>query len=130
MFTHHLDVRFRDCDAMGHVNNAVYLTYLEEARFAHWRSLDNDPAVPGVILARIEVDYRRPANHGDRLEIRIDLERVGTTSLTYTYVIKDQRGELIAEARSVLVSFDYAQGKPVPVTDEVRRKILASAGRL
>ena len=130
MFTYHLDVRFRDCDAMGHVNNAVYLTYLEEARFAHWRSLDNGPGVPGVILARIEVDYRRPANHGDRLEIRIDLERIGTTSLTYTYVIKDQHDQLIAEARSVLVSFDYAAGKPVPLQEGVRRKILGPPGQL
>jgi len=130
MFSHHVDVRFRDCDSMGHVNNAVYLTYLEEARFAHWRSLDNGPEVPGVILARAEIDYRKPAEFGDRLEIRIGLERIGTTSLIYTYVIDNQQRERIAEARSVLVSYDYTAGKPVPVPVEVRRKILASAGQL
>ena len=42
-FTHRLEVRFRDCDAMGHTNNAVYLTYLEQARFAHWRSCSSTP---------------------------------------------------------------------------------------
>jgi len=130
MFSHHVDVRFRDCDSMGHVNNAVYLTYLEEARFAHWRSLDNGPEVTGVILARAEIDYRKPAEFGDRLEIRIGLERIGTTSLIYTYVIDNQQRERIAEARSVLVSYDYTAGKPVPVPVEVRRKILASAGQL
>ena len=130
MFSHHVDVRFRDCDAMGHVNNAVYLTYLEEARFAHWRSLDTGPEVPGVILARAEIDYRKPAEFGDRLDVRIDLERIGTSSLIYTYVIDNQQGERIAEARSVLVSYDYTAGKPVAVPAEVRRKILASAGQL
>lgn len=130
MFSHQLVVRFRDCDAMGHVNNAVYLTYLEEARFAHWRSLQNDATVPGVILARVEVDYRRPAQFGDRLEIRIDLERIGNTSLTYLYTIDNQDGERIADARSVLVSYDYSTGKPVAVPEEIRRRILASAGKL
>ncbi|MEO6212595.1 MAG: thioesterase family protein, partial [Vicinamibacterales bacterium] len=48
MFSHRLEVRFRDCDPMGHVNHAVYLTYLEQARFAHWRSLDHDGEPPAV----------------------------------------------------------------------------------
>ena len=130
MFSHQLVVRFRDCDAMGHGNNAVYLTYLEEARFAHWRSLEKEATVPGVILARVEVDYRKPAKFGDQLEIRINLERIGTTSLTYQYAIENQDGERIADARSVLVSYDYAAGKPMTVPDEIRRRILASAGQL
>jgi acyl-CoA thioester hydrolase len=130
MFSHQLVVRFRDCDAMGHVNNAVYLTYLEEARFAHWRSLQKEVTVPGVILARVELDYRRPATFGDRLEIRIDLERIGNTSLTYLYTIDNQDGERIADARSVLVSYDYSAGKPVAVPEEIRLRILASAGKL
>ena len=130
MFSHQLVVRFRDCDAMGHVNNAVYLTYLEEARFAHWRALEKEAVVPGVILARVEVDYRKPAKFGDRLEIRIDLERIGTTSLTYLYAIENQDGERIADARSVLVSYDYAAGKPMAVPEEIRWRILASAGQL
>ncbi|MEO5894857.1 MAG: thioesterase family protein [Vicinamibacterales bacterium] len=125
MFSHQLEVRFRDCDAMGHVNNAVYLTYLEEARFAHWKTLAGRTRAPGVILARVEVDYRKPATYGDILEIQIRLERFGNTSLIYTYVIQDQHGDRIAEARSVLVSYDYATGKPVPVPDDVRTKIIA-----
>ena len=77
-FSHPIEVRFRDCDPMGHVNNAVYLTYLEQARFAHWRALwgftlEALPAgAPGVILARAEVDYRKPARYGDMLEVRIE----------------------------------------------------------
>ena len=125
LFTHHLEVRFRDCDPMGHVNNAVYLTYLEQARFAHWRTIREGDRAPGVILARMEIDYRKPASHGDVLEIRIFLERIGNTSIAYTYDLLDQTGALVAQARSVLVSYDYATGKPVPVPSDVRARIAA-----
>jgi len=69
-FSHRLEVRFRDCDSFGHTNNAVYLTFLEQARFAHWRSLwgfgtlQLPPGFPGVILARAEADYKRPSRAG------------------------------------------------------------------
>lgn len=129
-FSHSLDVRFRDCDPMGHVNNAVYLTYLEQARFFHWRALglsggegEGATGVPGVILARIEIDYRRPATYGDRLEIRLGIESFGRTSCTYAYEILDAQGRTIATAKSVVVSFDYAAGKPVPVPDSLREAL-------
>lgn len=126
IFVHRLEVRFRDCDPMGHVNNAVYLTYLEQARFAHWRALrraalEAAPAgAPGVILAHAEVDYRRQARSGDELEIRIGLAGIGRTSFTYEYEIVSAAGELIASARTVLVMYDYAASKPVPVPQEIR----------
>ena|ERR671912_3020892 len=125
-FCHKISVRFRDCDAMGHVNNAVYLTYLEEARFAHWRFVIGQTDPPDVILARAEIDYRKAARYGDTLEIRIDVERIGTTSLSHTYVIDDQNGARIAEGRSVLVWYDYRAGTPVPIPDVVRSKISES----
>ena len=129
IFRHSLEVRFRDCDPMGHVNNAVYLTYLEQARFAHWREvwgfeLERLPAdTPGVILARAEIDYRIPAKYGDVLEVRIGLERIGRTSFTYVYEVVDQRAQVVATARSVLVMYDYAIGKPKPISDELRARL-------
>jgi acyl-CoA thioester hydrolase len=87
IYSHRLDVRFRDCDPLGHVNNAVYLTYLEQARLHCWRALwgfgEAGSSVPGVILARAEIDYRMPARYGQTLEIRIDLAAIGKTSFTY-----------------------------------------------
>jgi acyl-CoA thioester hydrolase len=123
--SHRLEVRFRDCDAMGHVNNAVYLTYLEQARFSHWRASGIAPGgerrdIPGVILARVEIDYRRPAKHGDLLDVVIGVAAVGRTSFTYEYEIRDRGGEIVATARTVLVSFDYDAGKPVPLSDAVK----------
>ena len=129
VFSHSLEVRFRDCDAMGHVNNAVYLTYLEQARFAYWRSLWGTDlealpnGTPGVILARAEVDYRRPAKYGDTLEIRISLEKIGRSSITSTYDVLDARGQVVANARTVLVTYDYKLEKPVPVSDEIRARL-------
>jgi acyl-CoA thioester hydrolase len=129
IFVHRLDVRFRDCDPMGHANNAVFLTYLEQARFAHWRDVwgfdfeRRPPAAPGVILARVEVDYRLQARYGDVLDIRIGLERIGRTSFTYLYEVVDQKGRIVANARTVQVMYDYASGKPVPMSDELRGRL-------
>ena len=129
VFVHRLDVRFRDCDPMGHANNAVYLTYLEQARFAHWREVwgvnfeQLPPGTPGVILARAEIDYRIPARYGDLLEIRIGLERIGRTSFTYVYEIVDQAGRRVADARSVQVMYDYASGVAVPISDALKAKL-------
>lgn len=125
VFSHRLDVRFRDCDALGHVNNAVYLTYLEQARFKHWRLLwgfgeDRFPD-PGVILARVECDFRAPARAGEELEVRIALAGIGRTSFTYDYeIVSLADGRLIATARTVQVAYDYSQSKPVPVPDRWR----------
>jgi acyl-CoA thioester hydrolase len=138
VFSHPLEVRFRDCDAMGHVNNAVYLTYLEQTRFHHWRAAgiakgattsqaSSDASagedVPGVIVARVEIDYRRPAKFGDVLRIDIGVAAIGRSSFTYEYEIVDQSGVLIATATTVIVRFDYAAGKPVAISEEFRQAL-------
>jgi acyl-CoA thioester hydrolase len=118
---------------MGHVNNAVYLTYLEQARFNHWRSLwgFGNPQLPserpGVILARVEVDYKRPARFGEMLEIRMRVAELGRTSFRYAYEIVDEEERTVLTARTVQVMYDYAAGRPVPIPDDIRA-ILAPDG--
>jgi acyl-CoA thioester hydrolase len=125
-FIHRLEVRFRDCDPMGHVNNAVYLTYLEQTRFNHWRSLwgfgsPQTPAeMPGVILARVEADYRRPARYGDTLEIRLVVGEIGRSSFRYEYEVVDEQGRTVLTAATVQVMYDYAAEQPVPIPAEIR----------
>lgn len=122
-FSHRLEVRFRDCDAMGHTNNAVYLTYLEQARFAHWRSLwgfGNRPEMPGVILARVEADYKRPSRYGDVLEVRLTIAEIGRTSFRYEYEIVNEQGETVLTAKTVQVMYDYTANRPVPIPDAIR----------
>ncbi len=126
MFTHRLEVRFRDCDPMGHANNAVYLTYLEQTRFAHWRSLwgfgspQTPPGLPGVILARVECDYKRPARYGDTLEIRMRVAEIGRSSFRYEYEVLDGEGRLVLTAKTVQVMYDYDTEKPVPIPNRIR----------
>jgi acyl-CoA thioester hydrolase len=127
IFSHRVEVRFRDCDPLGHVNNAVYLTYLEQARLFHWRALwgfgiDPAPGVPGVILARVEIDYRLPAKYGETLEVRIELAAIGKSSFTYDYEIIDSQERVVASARTVQVMYDYTIAKPVPIPDDIRQK--------
>jgi acyl-CoA thioester hydrolase len=126
-----IEVRFRDCDPMGHVNNAVYLTYLEHARLAYWRELiRGHQKKPGMILARMECDYRKPATVGQLLDVRMRIAKLGRTSFECEYEIADSRDRsVIAQARSVQVVYDYATGKPVPIPDEVRERIEDFEGR-
>jgi acyl-CoA thioester hydrolase len=128
VFTHRLDVRFRDCDAMGHVNNAVYLTYMEQARFKHWRALwryaqDRFPD-PGIILARAEVDYRSPARLGETLDVKLSVASIGRTSFHYEYeIVSAEDGRLIASAKTVQVVYDYRKQAPIPVPDDWRENL-------
>ncbi len=87
-YRHRLAVRFRDCDAMGHVNHAVYFTYLEQCRLTFWRELTGTPSPhTRVIIARAECDYRSPAHFGDELEIRLNVAAIGRSSFTLIYEI-------------------------------------------
>ena len=125
-FEHELEVLFRDCDPLGHVNNAVYLTYLESARFGWWRSTFGADGLKehGFIVARVEIDYRKPALPGDRLLVRLRVEEIGRSSFKVGYEILNARTRApIAEAKSVQVAFDYAMGRSVPIADSLRAKL-------
>jgi acyl-CoA thioester hydrolase len=133
IYTHRVEVRFADCDPLGHVNHAVYLSYAEQARFGLWRRLwgfSGETAKTaaggvGLILARAECDYRVPATYGDTLEVRLGLVAIGRTSFTYDYEIVDvPASRVVAMARTVLVLYDYEAAKPV-VIDDVRRAELS-----
>jgi acyl-CoA thioester hydrolase len=113
---HRERVRFRDCDAMGHVNNAVYSTYLEEARIGVLGGLGD------FILARVEIDFRSELRAGEEVEVRTRCPRVGTKSFDLEHEIR-AGGRVVAEARSVLVSYDYDTSSSVPVPDELRAQL-------
>jgi acyl-CoA thioester hydrolase len=125
-FEYELEVLFRDCDPLGHVNNAVYLTYLEAARFAWWRNTFGAQGLKehGFIVARVEIDYRKAALPGDRLLVRLRVEDIGRSSFKVGYEILNARTrELVAEAKSVQVAFDYTQAKSVPISASLRAKL-------
>jgi acyl-CoA thioester hydrolase len=123
-FFHLEQVRFRDLDAMGHVNNAVFLTYMEQARSAFFlvhggRSLEELQ----LIIARVEIDFRSPVGFGETVEIEVRSGRVGTKSFDLEYTLRaDER--VVAEGKSVQVGFDYDAGTTIPIP-EAWRKLLA-----
>ena len=119
-FVHHQRVRFNDVDAMGHVNNAVYLTYVEEARIAFLRPLG--PTYENLILARAEIDYRSPLRDGEEVEIGVRCTRLGTSSFDLEYELR-AGDRVVAEARSVQVAYDYEASAPVPMPDEWRERL-------
>ena len=131
---HRLVVRFSDCDPLAHVNNAVYLTYLEQARITLWRAqlgawprpMSQSGPREGFILARAEVDFRAQAREGDQLEVRLALGSCGRTSATYEYeVVNVVTGQLVAEAKTVQVWIDYDAGRPLPISDALKQQLSA-----
>ncbi|HYZ18716.1 MAG TPA: thioesterase family protein [Gaiellaceae bacterium] len=121
-YVHRERVRFRDVDALGHVNNAVFLTYLEEARIGFLQPIGAEAS--GMILARVEIDFRAPLRMGDELEIGVRPVGVGTKSFELAYQVR-ARETVAAEAKTVLVSFDYETGRPVEVP-QAWREVLAA----
>jgi acyl-CoA thioester hydrolase len=127
-FEHEVEVRFNDCDPMGHVNNAVYLTYLEAARFAWWQSIFGAArGSHGFVVARVEIDYRRQAFPGERLTVRLRVDGISRSSFVVAYEILNIRTrETVAEGKSVQVSYDAASGRSMPLSDDLRAKLEAA----
>jgi acyl-CoA thioester hydrolase len=121
-FEHPVRVRWRDVDALGHVNHAVFLTYLEEGRDAFYAAaLGSDPL---YVVVRIEIDLRAEIGRDQRqVTVRIEVERLGTTSLTTRETIRTAAGEVAAQARVVSVRWDAGRHKPVPFTEAERARL-------
>lgn len=122
VFEHLVDVRWRDVDSLDHVNHAVFLTYLEEGRDAFYTAtLGGDPV---YVVARLEIDLRAEVRYPDRrVTVRIEVERLGTTSLTTRETVLTPSGEAAAEARVVTVRWDASQHRPVPFSGAERAKL-------
>jgi acyl-CoA thioester hydrolase len=124
MFIHSLTPRFNDMDTYNHVNNAVYLTYFEEARIAFithigLRSLFSQER--STIIAHAEIDYKAPTRLGDALDIEVSTGEVRNTSYELHYRIVRQRdGALIATGKTVQVCFNFSLNAPTRLPEEWR----------
>ena len=126
--THVEQVRFRDLDPMGHVNNAVFLTYIEEARAALLAEVGAATGLEdmNMIVARVEIDFRAPVRFGQEVEISVHASRFGTKSFDLEYELRVD-GDVVAEAKSVQVAYDYSRREPVPLPADWREKLTAVA---
>lgn len=122
VFEHQVDVRWRDTDAIGHVNHVVFLTYLEEGRDALYAQvLGSDPI---YVVARLEIDFRAEVRRDDRrVTVRIEVERVGATSLTTRETIIGPSGQTVARARVITVRWDADRREPTPFSDAERARL-------
>ncbi len=121
-----VSVRFADTDGLGHVNNANYLSYLETARIDYLSQVLGCVKIEefGVIIARIEIDYKSPALHHEKLLVGCRVSEIGGASIQMEYRLEDKvTGRLVAEAKSVLVSYDYTLGRPTRVSEQWRSKM-------
>jgi acyl-CoA thioester hydrolase len=117
-----IEIRWRDLDSSRHVNNAVYLTYLEEARTG-WLAEALGPAADlyGFVLVRVAIDYRRELTLADGAVVATcRLERLGSSSITTREELRTADGVLAAEAESVLAAWDQEAGASRPLTDAER----------
>ena len=127
-FSTALEVRWRDVDALGHVNNAVYFNYLEQARLHYMRELGfllpNSTDV-GVIIAEAGCRFKSPLKLGEQVTIRARVSEFRRSSFIFEYRIEGEDGRLAATARTVQVCYDYEEQRPSSIPNEWRETFIA-----
>ena len=122
MYERRIEIRWADLDASRHVNNAVYLSYLEEVRTA-WveRAVGDRANVWDYVLARVEIDFKRELTLADVAVVAsCELARLGTSSVRTRERVVTESGEVAAEAEAVVVARDAETGASRPITDAER----------
>jgi acyl-CoA thioester hydrolase len=121
-------VIFRDLDAMGHVNNAVYFTYMETARteFFAERFRVKDPKMLPVIVAEASCTYLAPLYMRDLLKVHLGVSRIGRRSFDFAYFMTCDDGRTVARGKTGMVTYDYEQARAIPIPDSLR-SLLQSA---
>jgi acyl-CoA thioester hydrolase len=121
-----VEVRFRDLDALGHVNSAVYITYFEVARSKYWTDLFGIQSYQefGFLVVRTECNYRSPAHFGETLAVAARVSELRNSSFVFEYeILEEKSSRLIADGKSVQACFDMRGGKAVPIPPGVRQRI-------
>lgn len=134
LFRMPLSLRWCDLDAFNHVNNATFMTYLEEARIRWFDSLDGDWVTEAYapLLAAVQMNYRQPIAYPADIVVELACERVGNSSLTIGHRIVADGGDaaageptLYADGNTVVVWIDRASGRPCPLPDLIRKAVKA-----
>jgi acyl-CoA thioester hydrolase len=126
-----IEIRWRDQDPYGHVNNAVYLTYLEEAR-DEWlgRALGAEEELWDFVIARVAIDFRRELTQSDDSVLaRCELASIGNSSIRTRETLTTEAGVLVAEAEAVLVARNRESGSSRPLSAAEREAFEQEAAR-
>ena len=128
-FYHPIEVRYGDLDPQGHVNNAKFLTYFEQARIAYWIEMgfftkDQSFMEIGVIVADVHLTYREPVYFGQNIKVGVRVIRLGNKSMTWEQNVVDaDSGQELAKGELVIVTYDYKASKTIAIPQEWREKI-------
>jgi acyl-CoA thioester hydrolase len=126
-----VEVRFRDLDALGHVNNAVYLTYFEIARTHYWTQLFGIHSYDefGFLVVRTECNYRSPAHFGEELRVAAGISTLKNSSFVFDYEVTELgSGRLIADGKSFQACFDTTEKRTIEIPAELRKKVTEFEG--
>jgi acyl-CoA thioester hydrolase len=116
-------------DPQGHVNNAKYLTYFEQARIYYLVKLglfskDQSFMEVGLIVADIHITYHSTTHYGDEIKVGVKTTKIGNKSLTVAQCVMDANtGTVMASGTIIMVTFDYAGQKTIPVPQDWKKKI-------
>ena len=116
---------WRDQDALGHVNNAVFSTWLENGRGAYWKAFAGRCDLFPYLLARTEIDFRAQVTWNDTITLSMWISRYGNTSFDIEYALDDAKGRRVADAKTVLVMYDPEAEKKIAIGAALRRKLEA-----
>lgn len=123
-----IETRFADFDMMGHVNNAVYFTYMEIARAKYWNmAIKWDWKKTGVVIAKANLDYLNPVLIDDKVSMYVRTSRIGKTSFDLEYLlVKHVNGKevICSKGTTVCVAFDYQDKKPTLIPAHEKEKML------
>lgn len=128
-FFHPTEVRYGDLDPQGHVNNAKYLTYFEQARvyyLIHLGLFGKDQSFMdiGLIVADVHIAYHAPTHYGDEIKTGVRTKKIGGKSIIVEEAVVDAAtGKEMAKGEVVMVTYDYRAQKTISVPDEWRKKI-------
>lgn len=124
-----IEMRFADFDMMGHVNNAVYFTYLEIARTKYWKqAIGWDWKKTGVVIGNATLKYLAPIHLEDKVSIYVRTSRIGTRSFDLEYMIvklKNSEEVVCSKGKTTCVAFDYQTKTSASIPLEERNKMMA-----
>jgi acyl-CoA thioester hydrolase len=127
-FSTTMEVRWRDLDALEHVNNAVYLTYLEQGRVHYMQEVGlgfQDLEDVGMILAEVTCTYRSPLSLAEQVTVWVRVSELRNSSFIFEYRMEGQDGRVAATGRSVQVCYDYENERSIPLPDRWRELLTA-----
>jgi acyl-CoA thioester hydrolase len=135
IFFHPIIVRYGDLDPQGHVNNAAFITYLEHARVSYIQHLElwdgKSFLEIGFILARVELDYKKPINLTDQVEVGVRVSKLGNKSLEMEYLVRgNDTGQIYAAGKTIQVAYDYQTNQTIPLKESWRQAIQEFEGNL